>query len=143
MGQKWPFRVILSHFGGKRLEKLRIRQNWPFSHYKPLWQGKIGKIATQTKSNLSGGGGVHQPEPQCHVDPKFQLNLKNRGFLFSVFHKLDMYVCNERGVHQKFTLTCFNFSNPGGVHLQVDPKSVRFTDSGWLSTTVLMRGQLC
>ena len=31
-------------------------------------------------------------EPQCHVDPKFQLNLKNRGFLFSVFQKLEMYV---------------------------------------------------
>ena len=23
-------RVILSHFSGKRLEKLEIRQNWPF-----------------------------------------------------------------------------------------------------------------
>ena len=43
------------------------------------------------------GGGVHHPEPQCHVDPKFQLDLTNRGFLFSVFHKLEMYVCNEGG----------------------------------------------
>ena len=66
------------------------------SHSEPLWWEKIGKVATQTKSNLSGWGwGVHHPEPQCHVDPKFQLNLKNRGFLFSVFHKLEMYVCNE------------------------------------------------
>ena len=66
--------VILSHFGGKRLEKLQLRQNPTFP-----------------------GEGVHHPEPQCHVDPKFQVNLKNRGFLFSVFHKLEMYVCNEWG----------------------------------------------
>ena len=31
-------------------------------------------------------------------------------------------------------LTNFNFSNPWGVHLQVDWKSVRFMDSDWLST---------
>ena len=68
------------------------------SHSEPLRWKKIGKVATQTKSNLSGGGGgVYHPEPQCHVDPKFQLNLKNRGFLFSVFHKLEMYVCNGGG----------------------------------------------
>ena len=54
-------------------EKLAI-----LSHSKLLWWEKIGKVATQTKSNFSReGGGVHQPEAQCHVDPKFQLNLKN------------------------------------------------------------------
>ena len=65
----------MSDFGGKRLEKLQLRQN-------PTFQG---------------GGVLHHPEPQCHVNPKFQLNLKNRGFLFSVFHKLEMYVCNDGG----------------------------------------------
>ena len=25
IGQNWPFRVILSHFGGKRFKKLQIR----------------------------------------------------------------------------------------------------------------------
>ena len=67
------------------------------SHSGPLLWEKIEKVANQTKSNFSGGGGIHQPEQQCHVDPKFQLNLKNRGFLFSVLHKLEMYVCNEGG----------------------------------------------
>ena len=66
------------------------------SHYELLWWEQIGKVATQTKSNFSRGG-VHHPEPQCHVDPKSQLNLKNRCFLFSVFHKLEMNVCNESG----------------------------------------------
>ena len=48
------------------------------SHSEPLWWEKIGKVATQTKSNFFVVGAlVHQPEPQCHVDPKFQLNLKN------------------------------------------------------------------
>ena len=62
------------------------------SHSEPLWWEKIGKVASRTKFNLSSGvGGGHQPEPQ------FQLNLKNRGFLFSVFHQLEMYVCNEGG----------------------------------------------
>ena len=28
--QNWPLQVILSHFGGKRLEKLEIGQNWLF-----------------------------------------------------------------------------------------------------------------
>ena len=67
------------------------------SHSEPLQWEKIGKVANQTKSNFSGGSGVHQPEPQYYVDPKFQLNLKNRGFLFSLLHKLEMYVCNEVG----------------------------------------------
>ena len=68
------------------------------SHCEPLRWEKIGKVATRTISNFSGGrGGVHQPEQQCHVDPKFQLNLNRRGFLFSVFHKLEMYVWNVGG----------------------------------------------
>ena len=67
--------VILSHFGGKRLEKLQHRQNPTFP------------------------GGVHQPEPQCHVDPKFQLNLKNRCFLFSVFHKQGSHRAYGTAVH--------------------------------------------
>ena len=73
----WAKLAILSHFGGKRLQKLQLRQNPTIS--------------------LGGVGWVHHPEPQCNVDPKFQLNWKNRGFLFSVFHKLEMYVCNEVG----------------------------------------------
>ena len=35
------------------------------------------------------------------------------------------------------------FQSWGGVHLEVDLKSVRFMDSGWLSTAVLTSGQLC
>ena len=60
--------------------------------------GKDWKSCNSDKIQLfQRGGEVHHPEPQCHVDPKFQLNLKNRGFLFSVFHKLEMYVCDEGG----------------------------------------------
>ena len=76
------------------------------SHSEPLQWEKIGKIATQTKSDFSGGGGVHQPKQQCHVDPNFQLNLKKRGFLFSVFHKLEMYVCNDWGGGRLVKCTC-------------------------------------
>ena len=45
-------------------------------------------------------------------------------------------------------LTHFNFSNPGGgvewggLHLQVDWKSVRFMESDWLSTAAVSK-QLC
>ena len=35
----------------------------------------------------------------------------------------------------------FHFGEGGGVHLQVDRKSVRFTDSNWLST--LPRADSC
>ena len=52
----WAKLAILGHFGGKRLEKLQLRQNATFL-----------------------GGGVHQPEAQCHVDPKFQLNLNKEA----------------------------------------------------------------
>ena len=34
-------------------------------------------------------------EPKCHVDINFHFNLKNGGLLFSVFDKLEMYVCTE------------------------------------------------
>ena len=34
-------------------------------------------------------------EPKFHVGIKFHLNLKNRGLPFSVFDKLEMYVCTE------------------------------------------------
>ena len=44
------------------------------------------------------------------------------------------------------TLTNFNFSNPevggGGLHLQVDRKSVRFIESDWLSAAAAS-GQQC
>ena len=76
------------------------------SNSKPHWWEKIGKVGNQTKSNFSCGGAVHQPEPQFHVDPKFQLNLKNRGFLFSVLHRLEMYVCNEGGRGRLVKCTC-------------------------------------
>ena len=114
---KWPFQVILSNFGGKRLENCKSGE---IVHSEPLQWEKIGKVVNRAKlatpeslsATLVGkdwkscnsdkiqlfwGGGVHQPEPQCHVHPKLQLNLKNRGFLFSVFHKLEVYVCNEGG----------------------------------------------
>ena len=39
---------------------------------------------------LVGGGGVHCQEPKYHVDPKFHLNLKIRGFLFILFDTLEI-----------------------------------------------------
>ena len=110
IGQNWPFQVILRHFGGKdwkscKLGKIghsesfwatSVGKDWKsyksgeIGHSESFWAtlvGKFGKVATRTKSNFSRGRGLHQPETQCHVDPKFQLNLKNRCFLFSVFHK--------------------------------------------------------
>ena len=36
----WPFQVIMSHFGGKRLEKLWIRWNWPFQVILRYFSGK-------------------------------------------------------------------------------------------------------
>ena len=129
IGWNWPFWVILSHFGGKRLEKLQIGWNWPFwvilSHYLASTFLILGGRGTSDiHSNLlqlfQSWGGVHR---------KFALTCFN-------FY-------NPGGVHWTFTLTCFNFSNPGwGVHLQVDRKSVRFTDSGWLSTAAAS-GHLC
>ena len=88
--------AIPSHSEPLRWEKIgkvvnQVKLAIP-SHYEPLWWEKL-----QLRQNPTFlGGGVHHPEPQCHVDPKFQLNLKNRHFLFSVFPKLEMYVCNER-----------------------------------------------
>ena len=84
--------AILSHSEPLRWEKIGKVVNQVklaiLSHSEPLRWEKIRKVATRTKSNFSGGGGgVHQPEAQCHVDLNFQLNLKNRCFLFSVFHK--------------------------------------------------------
>ena len=63
---------------------------------------------------------------------------------------------NPGGGSLEVPLTCFNFSNPGGVYIGshsnllqlfqslggLDRKSVRFTDSGWLSTAAAS-GQLC
>ena len=63
-----------------------------------FFQSCGGGGSTSANSNLtsdkifpdSGGGGVHNQEPKCHVDPKFQLKLKIRGFLFTVFGKLEI-----------------------------------------------------
>ena len=55
------------------------------------------------------------------------------------------YISQNQNVTAEVAQTCFNFSNPwggGGVHLHEDWKSVRFMDSGWLSTAA-MSGQLC
>ena len=77
------------------------------------------------------GGGVHQPEPKCHVDLRSQL-----------FHSFG------GGVHQPEPKCHIDLRSElfhswgGGVRLQVDWKSVRFTDSDWLSTTAAS-GQLC
>ena len=83
MGQNWPFRVILSHSDGKRLEKLQIWQNWPFqvilshsggkdwkianrvklailSHSEPLRWDKIEKVVNQAKlAILTHSGSLH------------------------------------------------------------------------------------
>ena len=89
--------------------------------------GGVTLEVTVTCFNFSMlGGGVHQPEPKCHIDLRFQL-----------FHS-----CGRR-VHQpepKCHIDLrFQLFHSWGVHLQVDRKSVRFTDSGWLSTAATNR----
>ena len=103
--------AVQSHSEPLWWEKIGKVANWVKlaiqSHSEPLWWEKIRKVANRAKlailshseplwwkklqlgqnPTFLGGGGVHQPEAQCHVDPKFQLNLKNRCFLFSLFHK--------------------------------------------------------
>ena len=69
-------------------------------------------------------GGVHQPEPQCHVDPKFQLNLKNRGFLFSVLHELEMYVWNERGEGKFGKMYLLTLVVSYSIHVYINPWGV-------------------
>ena len=65
--QNWPFRVILSHFGGKRLEVANWAKLFIPSHYEPLWWEKIGKVENQMKMSpwpkiqlfhFWGGGGT-------------------------------------------------------------------------------------
>ena len=95
-------------------------------------------------------GGIHQPEAKCHIDLRFQLFHSWGGgvhqpeakchtdLIFQFFHSWG-------GVHQKSLKLVSTFPILGGgvvVHLQVDQKSVRFTDSGWLSTAAVS-GQLC
>ena len=94
--------AIQSHSEPLQWEKIgkvanRVKLAIP-SHSEPLWWEKIGKVATRTNPTFLGRG-VHQPEAQCHVDPKFQLNLKNRCFLFSVFHKQGSHRAYGTAVH--------------------------------------------
>ena len=79
--------AIPSHSEPLRWEKIgkvakQVKLAIP-SHSEPLWWEKIGKVATQTKSNFSGGGGgVHQPEQQCHGDPKIPTEFEKERFSF-------------------------------------------------------------
>ena len=99
----WAKLAIPSHSEPLRWEKIGKVANQAKlavqSHYEPLWWEKITKVATQTKSYLSGGGGGYIIQNHnVMLTQNVVWNLKNRGFLFSVFHKLEMYVCNEGGV---------------------------------------------
>ena len=55
--------------------------------------------------------------------------------------KLNVIQKPEQKCHIDLRFQLFH-SWGGGVHLQVDRKSVRFTESGWLSTAAA-NGQLC
>ena len=81
-----------------------------------------------------GGGGVHQPEPKCHIDLRSQLFHSWGG---GVRLQVDSTKC-----HIDLRSQLFHSWGGRGVRLQVDCKSVRFTDSGWLSTAAAS-GQLC
>ena len=89
--------AIPSHSEPLRWEKIRKVANWAklaiLSHSELLWWEKIEKVVTWTKPNFSRGG-VHQPEAQCYVDPKFQLNLKN-----IIFHKQGSHRAYGTAVH--------------------------------------------
>ena len=73
--------AIPSHSEPLRWEKIGKVANQAklavLSHSEPLQWEKIGKVANRAKYNFSRG--VHQPEAQCHVDPKFQLNLNKEA----------------------------------------------------------------
>ena len=80
-----PKLAILSHSEPLRWEKIgKVAYQAKLAipgHSEPLWWEKIGKVATQTKSNFSGGG-VHQPEQQCHDDPKIPTEFEKERFSF-------------------------------------------------------------
>ena len=106
----WDFNFSIP--GGRGTLARTKMPHWPESSTFPfLGGGYIGQNQNVTLTwdfNFSIlGGGVHRPEPKCHIVLRFQL-----------------------------------FHSWGGVHLQVDRKSVRFTDSSWLSTAAASR-QLC
>ena len=74
------------------------------------------------------GGGVHQPEPKCHLDPKSSFFISGGGYIGfqSVVFMFKVHLPHAQAILQchlpsEVTLTNFNFPNPGrGVHLQVD-----------------------
>ena len=75
--------------------------------------------------SILGGQGVHQPEPKCHIDLRFQLFHSWGGWRWCTLEvTLTCFNFSNPGggVHQAFALTCFNFSNPGGGVHQPEPK---------------------
>ena len=86
-------------------------------------------------------GGVHQPEPKCHLDLKSNFIILRGGTSASTKIYLDLksnfiilggtsdVCCNLLqllqcwGVHWMFAVTCFNFYNAGGGVHQPEPKS--------------------
>ena len=76
--QNWPFRVILSHFGGKSLEKLWIRQNWLFWVILSLFCGKrLEKLQIGWNWPFQATS-VGKDWKSCNSD-KIQLSLYCRG----------------------------------------------------------------
>ena len=68
---------------------------------------------------------------------------ESKVFMFKV-HLPNAQAILQSHSPSQVALTNFNFSNSGGggLHLQVNQKSVRFTESDWLSTAATS-GQLC
>ena len=80
-------------------------------------------------SILLGGG--HQPEPKCHLDLKSNFIIQGGSTSEVHSHLLQLFQSWGGGVHWKFTLTCFNFSNPGGeVHQKFTLTCFNFSNPG-------------
>ena len=52
------------------------------SHYEPLWWERLEKLKLRQNPTCLWGGGLHHPEPQCHVDPKFPAEFEKQRFSF-------------------------------------------------------------
>ena len=84
-GLDWVKTAKCCHFAGFSIfsPKMRLRLTWNgqfhlinnFPHLLPLKPKHLifGEISKIFISSGGDGGGVHQPEPKCHIDLRFQL----------------------------------------------------------------------
>ena len=78
-----------------------------------------------------------------NLAPYGQFHFGEGGGGFQIEHPIGSFILGREGVVSNWApYWQFHFGEGGGVPLQVDRKSVRFTDSGWLSTAAAS-GQLC